>query len=294
MFGVERLLKRCLKVIRYAITYLVIVLPLRPRRKRSNAADAGLIVALTTYPARVDRVHLTIRSLLRQEIRPQRIVLVLSQLEFPDGISSLPKSLLKMLCFADERLEFLFTEDNKRSYKKLLPVLKAFPGRTIVTVDDDVFYPKDWLRRLFDGHRSFPGTIIGTRGTIIGVKNQSIRPYSTWKRAETTVPGHDIFLTGRGGILYPADSLASIVDDWVTADDLCPNADDIWFKAMAVLADTKCLAMPTRSEYLANTLFERNALWHENVLEGRNDEAMVNVVERFEIFKKISGGGVLT
>lgn len=291
MFAVERLLKRCAKAIRYAIAYFALVVPSGLNRKSLGATESRLIVALTSYPGRIGRVDLTVRSLLRQDVVPQKVVLVLSSLEFPDGMSSLPKRLLKLLRFSGESVEVLFTGDNKRSYKKLLPVLSAYPEDTIVTADDDVLYPSDWLRQLYDGHLRFPDAIIGTRGTIIGIQNQSIRPYSTWKRATLDVPRHDVFLTGRGGILYPAGSLSPLVEDWITAADLCPTADDIWFKAMAVLADTKCLTVPIRSEYLPNTLFEKNALWHENVLEGRNDEALMRVVERFQIFEKLDESG---
>jgi len=255
----------------------------------SNRAPAsGFVVAVTSFPARICSVHWTLRSLFLQKTVPEKVVLVLSGEEFPAGASSLPRNLTRFLAKVEDRVDLIFTTDNKRSYKKLLPALDAYPKHVIVTVDDDVIYPSNWFSSLLAAHKLFPDSIIGTRGAEISLENSRVAPYSNWKRAVSSVPSHKMFLTGRGGILYPPGSLSVEVTNWNLAKAICPTADDIWFKAMAALAGTKCMAVPIKSEYLPSSLFEREALWRANVLSGRNDEAVRRVFGHFGILEIVS------
>ena len=50
----------------------------------------GLIVSLTSFPARIHLVHYAIYSLLRQSLKPNRIVLWLGEDKFPDKENDLP------------------------------------------------------------------------------------------------------------------------------------------------------------------------------------------------------------
>ena len=54
-----------------------------------------LIVSLTTYPARIDTIWMTIDSLMRQTIRPLHLILYLSENEFSNLDGDLPPSLLR-------------------------------------------------------------------------------------------------------------------------------------------------------------------------------------------------------
>ena len=53
-----------------------------------------VIISLTSYPARIDTVHLTIRSILRQTVQADKILLWLSIEEFPNKYADLPQNLL--------------------------------------------------------------------------------------------------------------------------------------------------------------------------------------------------------
>ena len=44
-----------------------------------------LIVSLTSFPARIDKIHLTINTLLRQNTKPDRVVLWLTESQFPNA-----------------------------------------------------------------------------------------------------------------------------------------------------------------------------------------------------------------
>lgn len=56
-----------------------------------------IIVSMTSYPARINTVHLAIRSLLAQKVLPDKIVLWLCKSDFPNREADLPQSLRDVL-----------------------------------------------------------------------------------------------------------------------------------------------------------------------------------------------------
>ncbi|MBG6057005.1 hypothetical protein IWX89_000423 [Cryobacterium sp. MP_M3] len=239
-------------------------------------------------------MDLTLRSILRQSLQIDCIVLVLSELEFPGGLPALPSRLRRLLGRAGGRIEILWTPDNKRSFKKLLPVVEKYPEATIITADDDVFYWRSWANALASAAQRFPGTIVGTRGTQILLTGKTVQPYLSWPHCRTDRPGHSIFLTGNGGILYPPGALDPTVQDWALASVLCPSADDIWFKAMATLAGTQAVRVNTGRDYPPNGATQAGALWVQNVGLDQNDEAFNKVVDYFHLRTVYAGSAEAT
>ena len=116
-------------------------------------------MSLTSYPPRIGRVHRTLRSILLQSLKPGRIELALSEDEFPRR--ALPPEIVQL---GDRGVHVLWVPGNIRSFKKLVPVLDTAGGQAVVTADDDIIYPADWLQGLWSSHQESPGTIWGTRG----------------------------------------------------------------------------------------------------------------------------------
>ena len=46
---------------------------------------SGVIVSLTTFPPRISQLHLMLKSILWQTCPPEKIIVWLSEQEFPDG-----------------------------------------------------------------------------------------------------------------------------------------------------------------------------------------------------------------
>ena len=95
--------------------------------------EEKLIVSLTTYPQRISDIDVVLYSLLIQTIKPDKIILWLSEEEFPNKLNDVPLHILRFLDFGVE-IEFC---DNIRSYKKLVYALNKYPNDLIVTADDD-------------------------------------------------------------------------------------------------------------------------------------------------------------
>lgn len=258
-------------------------IPLSLFRQKIDTGPDEVIITLTSYPGRIDHVYLTLRSLLMQSLGYSKILLVLSLEEFPMRNDSLPRSLRHLIRNHPNSLQIEFTQDNKKSFKKLLPALELYPESVLITVDDDVIYWRSFASTLYRAHKANERIIIGTRGTQMLHESGGLAPYISWPQARYNEISSSVFLTGRGGVLYPPHSLNPQVLDWTTASLLCPNGDDIWFKAMAILSGTESLVTYTKGEYPDSGASQILALWRINVDLSENDEALRNTFEHFKI-----------
>ena len=195
-----------------------------------------LIVSLTSFPARIDKVHLTVNTLLRQNLKPDRVILWLSESQFTE--KKLPESLTKL---KDLGLEIRYSEDDIRSYKKLVPALKEFPEDIIVTADDDMYYKEDWLEGLYKAYSDNPKNIYtrrGCRARVVDGKIDIIKPRDY--NFEYNFPtDYNNLLMGGSGTLYPPHSLNNDIFNIDLIKTLIPTHDDIYFWVMGILNGTK-------------------------------------------------------
>lgn len=200
--------------------------------KESNHAKdvksiENLVVSLTSFPARIQHVWKTILSLKNQTYQPEEIILWLSKEEFKD--KELPESLVMM---QDEMFKIKFIEGNLRSHKKYFYVMPAYPDKTIITVDDDVYYHKTTIKSLVEASEKNPGCIIANRVRKIGLNKGRTLPYITWKDRNIDKNEKNLFQIGVDGVLYPPKSLPAIAFDSDIFMKLSPLADDVWLNSM--------------------------------------------------------------
>jgi hypothetical protein len=251
----------------------------------SHGLDQEIVVSLTTYPARVDSAWQAIRTILRQRVAPDRVILSLYEGDFPNR--ELPHKLSQI---EEAGVEIIWFEQNLRSYLKFLPALARFPDDIIVTADDDTLYPWTWLEQLVRTHRRFPEAVVAVRAHAIQVHpGQAPEPYNTWPRATSATPWRSVFPTGVGGVLYPPRALAGEVLDAELALEICPSADDIWFKAMSLLKGTPCVVTQEESEDPIVVLrSQHQQLMAVNVGEGANDEQLVRTFSQFGLWESFA------
>jgi len=246
---------------------------------------AKIIVSLTTYGENTKNLApKAIKSLMKQTIKPDAIVLWL-------GYGTKVNWRLKLLSLRG--LSINFCEDIGPS-TKALPAMKEYPEDTIVTADDDILYPKNWLERLLDASKDHPGRIIAHRAHRItkGPSNK-ILPYNDWEKCVNPLEGEDwgLFPTGVGGVLYPSGSIPSRAFDIDELKKLTPNNDDIWLWATANLNidyfNNEPPYVVLRDGFSRDLVFvspEREAtsqqtLGSQNVLSGGNDVQMKNIID---------------
>lgn len=253
----------------------------------NNLYARNTIISLTSYPARISTVYKTIETLLNQSIHAEKVILALGEDEFPYKEKLLPKELLALTV---KGLEILWCKDIK-SYTKLIPTLKEYPDKNIVTADDDILYPYDWLEKLYRAYQEQPGLIHCHRiHRVLFDKNKKILPYNNWGWCFSNVkPSFNNFLTGVGGVFYPPNCFHNDIFKKDVFMELSPIADDIWFWAMAVLKGTKINVV--KNNYSGLTYIDgtqENCLWKINVVKNQNDIQLQNILKQYpEILKKL-------
>ncbi|TKZ35380.1 glycosyltransferase [Brachyspira catarrhinii] len=198
-----------------------------------------LIISLTTYPQRIGDIDVVIFSLINQSVKTDKIILWLAYEEFPNLEKDIPNHILNLKKFGLE-IEFCH---NIYSYKKLIYALEKYPNDLIVTADDDIYYPYNWLEKLYKSYLENPTVIHCHRGHRIRFDDKNnILPYSQWLqefKPENNNPSYLNFSTGGAGTLYQYKLLHSDIFNEELFLKLCPKADDVWFWAMALLNNTK-------------------------------------------------------
>lgn len=239
------------------------------------------IISVTSYPGRIETVHKVITSLKKQRAKYKKIVLWLAEAQFPKKERDLPEKLLGLL---DNKFEICWCAEDIRSYKKLIPALKVFPNDIIVTADDDIEYPEDWLERLVNSYQDEPDAIHCLRGRNIKIDkdiNKGLRPYSEWRLVSNPLfSSYNTLLTGAGGCLYRKGLLSPEVMDTAKCTTLCPDADDLWFWAMAINNGTKIkVARPPLIKLAEINGSQETSLWSKN--KTHNDEVIKKILTEY-------------
>lgn len=265
---------------------------LRATGVSGRAGAPGLVVSLTTIAERVPTVHLCLDSLLRQTHRPDRLVLWLNRTEVPGRPRLTPETLpcsLTQLVARGLTIEWC---ENIGPYCKLVPALRRFPQARIATADDDILYSARWLEALVQAQRREPQYIHCHRAHLMRYgADGTLRPYAEWYRGAgaESGPSLELFPTGVGGVLYAPGDLAPEVLDESAFRTLCPRADDIWFKAMSLLAGKQCRVVPGRifrEHQCELPAARRNNLRAFNVGGGGNDAQLRAVAARYPVFRR--------
>lgn len=244
------------------------------RQGQSHGLDGDLIVSLTSYPPRFSTLHLTLACLLDQSVKADRTILWVARADMsllPDAVRQLEVG----------GLEIRGCED-LRSYKKLIPALEAYPGAFIVTADDDLYYPRDWLEVLVKGVvRSTPAIVCRRAHRLVRSDGGRLAPYAMWEAdvqdGKARTPSFDIMPTTGAGALYPPRSLHEMVADRLTFERLCPDSDDLWFYWCARMAGTAVKKVGGRMRLITWRESQETALWESNQREG--NDRMVRALE---------------
>ncbi|MDE6886058.1 MAG: glycosyltransferase [Helicobacteraceae bacterium] len=250
--------------------------------KNSNIGD--FIVSLTTFPARIGILKYTLYSIIIQNLRPKEIVLCLSKKEFENF--EIPQEILNLNKFG---LKILWSDEDLRQYNKIIPILEHYKDEVIITIDDDMFYPQNLLKNLYEAHLNNKKTIWCQRARVLKYSNTKIESFSTWKLVKKNnsslqnFPQFSLFLEGVGGVLYPPNSLHKNVLNRDKFLSLSPKADDIWLWAMAVLNGSKIGVVKNNSMANGNAMTNSpygQSLWYENLISG-NDKQLNAVIKAY-------------
>jgi hypothetical protein len=242
----------------------------------------AIVVSLTSYPFRIKKTWLIIESIMHQEVKPQKLILWLFNGEFGNK-EALPRRLLSM---QKRGLEIRLFDYNLMPHKKYFNTMLEFSGSIVVTIDDDIYYPHNFLKKLIDLNRVYPQSICCTTARRIKIANNQISTYTDWKYLKSNnPPTHGIHFVGAGGILFPPGSLHK---DVFNKDDLIRFAlcaDDLWLKIMSLKNDTKIACMAGEYSRFFIPVIRKNdtSLTDLNIGKGHNDVIFKNLIEYYNI-----------
>ena len=248
-----------------------------------NEREIPLIVSRTSYPERFGELPLSIYSLLKQKLKPDRIILWLGNDGEYKEINDLPYEVTR---FIKNGLEIRFVKDI-RSYTKIIYALREFSKAVIVTADDDIYYPSDWLGKLYYSYAAHPEDIQVHRAHRAKVIRGALAPYEDWgKHVEEETARFDNFLTGVGGALYPPECFTKEVlrEDVFLKNS--PNADDVWLWVMALLSGRRVRVVKNHIKTLRCTnlyrqMFKKGRTLYALNSSGGNDEQLHNLMKLY-------------
>lgn len=260
-------------------------LTLESLNESKRQIDDRVVVSLTTFPARIGYVHLAIKSLLNQTVKPRKIILWLAWEQFRDV--EIPDCLQELCAYG---LEIRYCEEDILAHKKYYYVMREFPEQVIVTYDDDIIYPEDSLEKLLAMHRQYPNAIICNRGREIKMDNDTVAPYRYWKvsgRIPSGVPTYSVMASTGAGTLYPPHCMPEETFNIEKIRALALTADDLWMKVMSIYGEVPVVKSQTRCKALCVSKGRQDVtLAHKNVDQNLNDQVMQALLEQYPEVKQ--------
>lgn len=234
-------------------------------------APGGPVVSLTTFDRRLDTVFYTLETIGAGTLRPSRLVLWIADTLLLQG---LPPSLTRLV---ERGLEVRGTDDVGPHTKYFPQVLsQPDPSLPLVTADDDVLYPRQWLQGLVAAATALPEVIHCYRAHVYGFEaNGRLSAYVGWPACRSAEPSHRHFSTGVSGALFPVamqHALRSAGDGFRSC---CPRADDIWLNAVAWRERIPvCQVQRFGRSFFEIPGTRAHGLANDNVQHGGNDDQL--------------------
>lgn len=211
--------------------------------------EIPIVVNLTFDDENYNSLSKTIYSMLDQSLKPDRVILWLDNNSY--DLMSLPYEVTR---YIKNGLEIRFVK-NIGLYTKTVYALKEFSESIVVTVDNNIFYPSDWLKKLYLSYISHEEDIHVHRSNT----NEESASYKNR-------------IIGLGGVLYPPKCFSNEVMREDIFIKNAPHADDVWFWVMALVHKRKIRVVKNHIKFFVHTNFKRKV---------KNDESSLDNLMRF-------------
>lgn len=237
--------------------------------RNRNLYSEPIIISLTTHGARIKYIIPSLKSLLSQTHKADRIVLNICEKE-KNLITSELSSFIKA-----NHIELYLYQNDIGPHAKYFYTMKRFRNACVVTVDDDIVYTPDMVASLYEDYKKNRHCIIARRVHKILYNGKTPLKYEDWayEYKGSTAPSFDIFPTGVGGVLYPPDIL-KISDDCLPDIRKSLYADDVYLKYRSMQLNVKSKWVKNYAitgRPVKNTVFFKTGLAIDNNIKKRND-----------------------
>ena len=246
----------------------------KPRKEK-------IVVSLTSFPARFDKIDLCLKSIILQTLKPDRIIVCLGS---DTKKSDITRSMKR---FEKYGVEYRIDQtQNLMPHKKYFYAMQEFPDAVIITADDDVIYPSNWLSSLYTSYKKYPHAISARRVHYISKKDGKLEPYDHWidQYRKLKTPSMSLIAIGNGGVLYPPHCFNKTAFDTERIKRLCLRTDDLWLKCMEVLQSIPVVWVKNWLVDPATIDFAKNErLSDANIFTGKNDDILRELMNNLSL-----------
>ena len=249
----------------------------------SEKRTEKVIASMTSFPARIEYVHIALKSLMTQSYKPDRIILWLAEEQFPEH--HLPQQLLELRNYG---LEINWCEDLYGHKKYYYCLLYQQPDEVIITFDDDIIYPVDAIKRLIDKHIQYPNCIVCERAQAIDYKKDgTLKNPGRWKTISEIgckQPSYSLNPSPGGGCLIPYNGFYKDAKNTKKIRDLAYKNDDLWYMFMA--AENGPRTVKTQKYHKPFSLISESQtvqMATENVVGNRNQIIMDRLRKEYPV-----------
>lgn len=247
-------------------------------------------MSLTSFPPRMRTLATCIASLKGQSKRPDRIILWLSEEQFPSRESDVAADVLDLV---DEQFEIRWVKEDLGPHKKYFYVMQEHPEAIVITVDDDVKYDPNLVATLYQGHLDRPHCIVASRAHLVRFRpDGDLRTYDQWGYDHNFLresESYSLLPTGIGGVLYPPGAVPSEAFDAEAIRATCLFADDLWLKVLTSGNGYPVWMPRQRFKFQTMPGSQDSALYRANAFKNGNDVAMESILKSVDAKYGLAG-----
>lgn len=190
-------------------------------------ANEEIVVSFSTTPYRINKIKPVLQTLFNQNVKINKIYLSIPNKFKRDKLEYVIPQWLK----DEQRVTILRTEDYGPATKLLgvLEQVRLSPKTIIITVDDDIHYPKNLILHLAYTAKKFPNNVIALSGADIDYD----------ETANVRSPGHGVIdkfesnslvdvVKGFSGVAYRAGFFDESIFQIKDAPNACYIHDDFY------------------------------------------------------------------
>jgi hypothetical protein len=262
-------------ILKYYLPFEINYIRRYDKEGKAHTLDKELIISLTSYHLRFKTLPLTLKCLLSQTVQVDKVILWI-------GFEDESKLTDEIKALTQYGLTIQFHKDI-RSFTKIIPALEENQDRYIITVDDDLYYPKDLVEGLLNASLNYPDGVIANRTHKIKLNDDELpEKYSNWyKRKYDNTHPHLNFLTGVGGVLYPPNIFFEDVLKEEIFLKLSPTSDDAWLYWMVRLNNKFVYNSGIPFSIFTWSGSQESALIHNDNKGNGNDKQIYNLINYY-------------
>ena len=229
------------------------------------------IISFSSLIHRLKYIEPFLLSIKNQILKPDKIIL---NVDHKSEIF-IKKNIFLIDLIKKYNVEILSSKHDLGPFMKLGPSYAKFKRNSIiVTADDDMLYPPEWFKGLYDFMMENSDTVVCYRGRKI---NNAISYNQTELIQLPKKPIKVDIITGVYGVAYNTNNLNSSILDIKKYNKEFLKADDIWISYFLKKFNIIPMAIPFKSKIKSFIEYDMpgvKKLWYSNKIHPRNTNLM--------------------